>query len=221
MINTPRIKTYIRRGLRQGKQIEAYDANWQRFGINLSEKLLNPKQLFPKMQPLCIEIGFGGGNSLLSVAEQMPHLNFIGVETHRPGIGNVLIGITEKKLQNLLVYEGDVFDLLHKNIPALSVHGIQIFFPDPWPKRRHHARRLIQNEFLNLMAQKLEKNGYIHIATDWDDYADKISKCFLQNVHFEGGIVAERSPFRPKRTKFENRALREGRTITEFAFKKL
>lgn len=219
-----RIRSYVPRGRRTDAQERAYAELWPQFGLLPDKGLLDYQKIFQREAPCFLEIGFGSGQSLLALAELHPEQHFIGVETHQPGIGALFQGIQSKQLTNLRVYYGDVIDVLEKCIPAGSLDGVQIFFPDPWPKRRHHERRLIQSDFIKLVLTALKPNGILHLATDWEHYA----KHMMQVVSNEpalmnlagAGHYAERSSQRPVITKFEARAIREGRGIWDLQLQK-
>jgi tRNA (guanine-N7-)-methyltransferase len=224
--NKFRIRSFVRRdGRRTAAQENAYAELWPRFGLSLENGMLDLGQLFGNDAPCLLEIGFGMGQSLLAAAIANPDKNFIGVETHRPGIGALLLGVELNELTNIRVFHTDVIDVLEKCIPNASLAGIQIFFPDPWQKRKHHGRRLIQPEFLKLITSKLKPDAELHLATDWDDYAVHMMKVVSAEtalVNVAGvGQFAERSPYRPIVSKFEGRAIREGRKIWELRLQRL
>lgn len=220
-----RIRSFVRRdGRRTAAQDRAYAALAPHFVLGVANGLLDHQEIFGRDAPRLLEIGFGSGVSLIALAKANPDKDFIGVETHKPGIGALLLGIETHTLTNLRVYYADVIDVLEQCIPDNNLDGIQIFFPDPWQKRRHHMRRLIQPDFIKLVVRKLKEAGTLHLATDWDDY----SKHMLHVVSQEEQLVnlaginqfAERSPYRPVLTKFERRATREGRKVWELQLQK-
>jgi len=218
-----RLRSFVRRdGRMTAAQRRAYTEQWPRWGLSLEQGLLNETQVFGRTAPCLLEIGFGNGQSLLAAALAYPELNFIGVETHQPGIGSVLLGINAHALTNVRVYNADAIDVLEKALPDASLAGIQLFFPDPWQKRRHHARRLIQAALVNQLADKLIPGGSLHLATDWEDYAKHMHQVLAQEKKLMNlaapHAFAERSCYRPILSKFERRALREGRQIWELQF---
>lgn len=176
--------------------------------------------LFTKEQPLILEIGFGMGQSLLQMAHEHPAYNYIGVEVHRPGIGALLTQILSQNITNLKIIEGDAVSILG-SIPEKALYGVQIFFPDPWPKKRHHKRRLIQGPFITQLATKIQPGGFVHLATDWEDYARQMMAVMsadaqLANV-YGPGVFTPNSQGRGE-TKFEQRGLRLGHKIWDLYF---
>ena len=217
---TFRLKSFVIRGGRgTAAQVRAMREAWPTTGIELTAGMLDMVRVFGREAPTYLEIGFGSGQTLLAAAIEHPDKNFIGVETHRPGIGSLLMGVQQHGVTNLRVFRVDVIDVLSQCIPDASLAGVQIFFPDPWQKRRHHARRLIQPAFLQTISHKLKDGGSLHLATDWDDYAAHMLRVVSASPQFENlagaGHYGSRSPFRPLISKFEQRALEEGRVIRE------
>lgn len=215
-----RPKSFVCRNSRKTvAQKKALMALWPKYGLPWQDKTLDFKVIFDNSSKTFLEIGFGMGKSLLQAAVKYPQYNFIGIETHEPGIGALLSGIYQNDLANLKVMQGDIFEAIHA-FQTNSLAGVQIFFPDPWQKRRHHARRLIQKTFLELLSLKMQLGASLHIATDWDDYAKSILLTLKSMPHFiaQSSLEPWRSPFRPVVSKFEQRALKEGRTIHEFQF---
>ena len=161
-----------------------------------------------------LEIGFGMGDSLAEQARSNPLVNYIGIEVHRPGVGHILMRIHEYELDNICLYSEDSVSVLTEVIPDNSLDVVQVFFPDPWPKKKHHKRRIINRDFVNLLEQKLSAHGLIHIATDWQSYAEEIEVLFRSLDQFSE-VVA---PWRPQ-TKFERRGIKLGHVITDLAFR--
>jgi tRNA (guanine-N7-)-methyltransferase len=220
------IRSFVIRGGRGTPgQVRALRKLWPQFGLSTATGKLDLVQTFGRAAPTFLEIGFGGGQTLVAAALAHPDKNFIGVETHKPGIGALLMGVEEHGLTNLRVFMGDVVDVLAISIPEHSLAGVQIFFPDPWQKRRHHIRRLIQPEFMQTMAGVLQQNGSLHLATDWDDYATQMLKVVTAADQFKNdagaGQFGERSLYRPIISRFEHRAIQEGRAICEIQLTKL
>jgi len=167
------IRTYI---LRQGRitaaQTKAIQDNFQKHAVIFENKIINFGDIFKnKNSDLILEIGFGMGTSTAEIAKSNLNKNYIAIEVHSPGVGNLLKLIQEDDISNLKIIQHDAVEVLNLMIKNESLDGIHIFFPDPWPKKKHHKRRLIQSNLLKLIAQKIKKTGYLHIATDWEDYA--------------------------------------------------
>ena len=217
------IKTYV---LRQGRMTSAQQRDYNELSkiwcIPFSENKINPVELFGNENPVIIEIGFGMGDATVQIAEEHPDINYIGIEVHRPGVGKVLGEIKNRGLKNLYVIEYDALDVLEKMIPDNSVNGFHIFFADPWQKKKHHKRRLVQRPRKNLFEQKLCKGGYIYFVTDWQEYADFA----LEELTLTEGLknkyadFAEPQSWRPK-TKFERKGINADRVINELFFEKL
>ncbi len=179
---------------------------------------------FIKTKPTILEIGFGNGDNILENAINHPELNYLGIEVYKAGIGKLTLGIEKHKLQNLRIITGDAIDILTNYLPDDSIYGLQLFFPDPWQKRKHHKRRIVQLEFFDLVAKKLLKNAYLHIATDWQNYAKHIDAVLKKqnkfvnqkNSHIYTTMTKNRPP-----TKFEKKGLKSQRIIWEFVLKSL
>ena len=176
---------------------------------------------FRRDADIVVEIGFGMGASLLEMAKQRPDLNFLGIEVHRAGVGSLVASLHDDAITNVRVAPYDAVEVFKTAIADNSLTGIQIFFPDPWPKKRHHKRRLIQPEFVRLLVQKIKVGGFLHCATDWQDYALHMESVLsaeplLQNQHVGGGF-SERPVTRPL-TKFEQRGQRLGHGVWDIIF---
>lgn len=220
-----RVKSFVKRDGRMTEaQRDAITRLTPKFVLNLEDGFLDYQKVFQREAPSILEIGFGSGRSLLEMAKLHPEENFIGVEMHQPGIGALLLGMELNQVDNIRVYYADAVEVLARAIPETSLDVIQIFFPDPWQKRKHHKRRLIQPEFVNLLATKLKPQGKLHLATDWEDYAIHMMKVLSEAEAFINlaghGNFSERSSQRPIVTKFEARGERVGRRIWELQFVK-
>lgn len=219
---TNRLKSYICHGRATPGQKRILQGYWAQSGIVYPKEIIDFTELFGRDAPLIIEIGFGFGHSLLAVAKQNPQNNYIGIEAHRPGIGSICMGIEQEQLTNLRIIQSDAVEVLEKCVLNGLLSGIQIFFPDPWPKRRHRPRRLIQPEFIKLIVQKLKCGGEIHLATDWQDYAEHMMKVLSDEAQLMNaagiGQYAQRSSARPVITKYEAKAIREKRNIADLHF---
>lgn len=208
-----RTRSFVRReGRMTHAQRRALTTLWQHFGVE-ADAPLDSVALFGRCAPLALEIGFGDGESLAAMANANPAVNYLGLEVHRPGIGHLLLRAEALALANLRVMCADAVEVLERQIPDDYLDRVQIFFPDPWPKIRHHKRRLIQSAFVTLLVQKLKPGGQLHIATDCEDYAYSILN--LLNVTPGLANQAARNGFAPRPadrlpTKFERRGWRLG-----------
>jgi tRNA (guanine-N7-)-methyltransferase len=203
-------------------QRHAYAEMFGRVGLSLEDGKIDIEQVFQRKTPTILEIGFGSGQSLLAMAKMHPEINFIGIEMHLPGIAALLLGMQQQQIDNIRIYYADAVMVMAQCIPENSLDGVQIFFPDPWPKRKHHKRRLIQTPFVSELAKRLKLGGILHLATDWQDYAihmmKTISRESLLTNLISDNQFATRSTHRPLITKFEQRGLQQGREIYELQF---
>ena len=203
------IKSYVKREGRLTKsQLYGLDNYWIKYGIEYSPKKINFEEIFESYKPLILDIGFGSGESTINHAISHPENNYLAVEVHRPGIGRLLNKIEENTLTNIKIIKHDVIDILREQIPDCSLTQIFIFFPDPWPKKRHHKRRLINGELIKLIKKKLVMHGRLHIATDWEDYANYIME--IGNADSELINLAGYNNYSPRpewriETRFEHR----------------
>lgn len=196
---------------------------------NAYELAFAPQQLdltavFGRTAPRILEIGFGNGAGFVSMAKQHPQQDYLGVEVHRPGIANVFLQAQEYQLKNVRVINADASEVLEQQLPDACLDAIYIFFPDPWPKQKHRKRRLIQANFVALLARKLRNDGVLHLATDWEDYAQQMLKVIelnpvLQNQAGAGQFSA-RPEWRPL-TKYEQRGHRKGHIVRDLLFQKI
>ena len=169
------LRSYVTREGRLTKsQLHGLDNYWIKYGIEYNPEIINFKRIFKKYGPIILDIGVGAGESTVNHAISHPENNYLAVEVHRPGIGKLLNKIEKDRLTNIKIIRHDVIDILREQIPDRSLTQIFIFFPDPWPKKRHHKRRLINEELIKLVKKKLVMHGRLHIATDWRDYANHI-----------------------------------------------
>ena len=217
------IRSYVVRAGRMGPgQVRAL-AEWgPRFVVPYAPQPLDVERVFGRAAPRVLEIGFGMGDATAAIAQAMPGTDLIGVEVHTPGVGALLKHIGEKGLTNLRIVQHDAVEVLEHMIAPGSLAGVHVFFPDPWHKKRHHKRRLIQSEFVRLLASRLAPGAYLHCATDWQPYAqqmlDVLSAEPLLANSAEG--FAPRPAYRPL-TKFENRGLKLGHGVWDLVFKRV
>jgi tRNA (guanine-N7-)-methyltransferase len=219
------IRSFVRRAGRiTGAQRRALDELWPRYGITPETTPLDFTALFQRQAPLIVEIGFGNGEALAALAAAHPEDNYLGIEVHRPGIGSLLLRLEGEALTNVRVLEGDAKEILAQRIPLGSIQGVHLFFPDPWPKKRHHKRRLVQTDFIELIRQALTPGGYFHLATDWQDYAEHMLALLTHAPGFKntaaGDGYAPRPEYRPL-TKFEQRGQKLGHSVWDLVFRRV
>jgi tRNA (guanine-N7-)-methyltransferase len=220
------IRSYVlRRSHFSTAQRDAYERLMPLYGVAFSEAPLDFATLFGRDAPTILEIGFGMGDTTATIAADHPDRNYLGIEVHTPGVGALLKLLEARRLRNVRVIEHDAQAVVQYQVPDESLTGIHVFFPDPWPKARHHKRRLIQQQFVTLLTGKLRSGGYLHLATDWPDYAAQMIEAVdatpgLAMMASPGprppgdGEAASLPPSRPL-TKFEQRGLRLGHPITD------
>lgn len=212
--------------LRQGRlthgQQRALDELMPVFGVPYAPALIDLNALFGRDASLkVLEIGFGMGDSTAKIAQTQPERDFLGVEVHAPGVGSLLKQIGELELKNLRIVQHDAVEVLKHMIPDASLDGVHIFFPDPWHKKRHHKRRLIQAEFVKLLCSKLKAGAYLHVATDWQEYAEWVLDVLQQEPLLENTAqdYAPKPDYRPL-TKFENRGIKLGHGVWDIIFRR-
>ncbi|MDC7224899.1 MAG: tRNA (guanosine(46)-N7)-methyltransferase TrmB [Spirochaetales bacterium] len=200
-------------------QQQAYREQKEKWSLPYEESLLDFTTLFPQKEEIVLEIGFGMGDATHQIAFDNPQKAYLGVEVHKPGVGKLLDRITKRELTNIRIIEHDACEVVDKMIPLDSLGGIHIFFPDPWPKKKHHKRRLIQEPFLTELARRLKPGGYIYAATDWDDYAQQMLEVLSSNSLLENGYsgFADHQSWRPL-TNFEQKGLKKSHEIHEVYF---
>ena len=209
-------RSYSLRGNRMTRaQTLAMAQSWDRYAIEIkSELILN--QIFPEKTKVIMEIGSGMGEATAQIAKANPEVGYVAVEMHSPGLAALLILINQMELENIKLIREDATYLLANHIPDNSLDGIHLLFPDPWPKNRQHKRRMVQSEFIEMVGRKLKPGGFIHIATDWQPYADWIKVRFDKSDSFSGGVV-DRPSWRVL-SKFEGQGLRKGHQVTDFKY---
>lgn len=219
-----RIRSFV---LRQGRltkgQERALETAWPSFGIEYVDQVLDLNQAFARSESKKIlEIGFGMGDATAKIAQTLPDSDFLAVEVHTPGVGSLLKLMQEGDIQNIRIIQHDAVEVLQNMLKDASLDGVHIFFPDPWHKKRHHKRRLIQAEFVKLLCSKLKAGAYIHVATDWQEYAEWVlevlqAESLLKNTATD---YAEKPAYRPL-TKFENRGLKLGHGVWDLVFQRV
>ncbi|WP_115719926.1 tRNA (guanosine(46)-N7)-methyltransferase TrmB [Gallaecimonas mangrovi] len=219
-----KIRSFVRREGRLTKgQAQALDNHWPSMGLEHGMGLLDFEKVFGNNQPVVLEIGFGMGKSLVEMAGAAPELNFIGIEVHKPGVGACLMAASEAGVTNLRVFEHDAVEVLADNIADGSLHRLQLFFPDPWHKKRHHKRRIVQLEFAESLRKKLAIGGVFHMATDWENYAEHMLDVMSAAPGYKNqspsGDYMPRPEHRPK-TKFEARGERLGHGVWDLMFER-
>ena len=218
-----RIRSFV---LRQGRitdaQQRAFDAHWQRYGLDFAGTPRDFAAVFGRRAPLVLEIGFGNGEQLLHATQAEPDRDFIGIEVHRPGVGRLLNGLADAGVDNVRLYQHDAVEVLEREIAPASLAEVRIYFPDPWPKKRHHKRRLIQPDFVALVASRIASGGRLHLATDWADYAEHmqsvldIAPGWRREAHH---ATAERPAWRID-THFERRGLKLGHGVWDLVYER-
>jgi len=219
------IRSFVRR---EGRMTEAQKRAlvelWPRYGVELSNTALDLPELFGRPAPTVLEIGFGNGDALLQTASAHPEQDYLGIEVHRPGVGRLLQGLAAADLNNVRVVCADAQQVLQHHLAPASLDAVLIFFPDPWPKKRHHKRRLVQPDFVALTRTRLKPGGRLHLATDWEEYAQHMMDVLSQDegLHNLAGprVFAPRPGYRPL-TKFERRGETLGHTVFDLIFERV
>lgn len=223
MTTAPRaVRSYV---LRQGRATEAQrrarDSLLPRFGIPFARERLDLGRVFGRTAPKILEIGFGMGETTAHIAARHPENDYLGIEVHSPGVGGLLKRVAELGLANVRIIQHDAVEVLEHMISAETLAGAHLFFPDPWPKKRHHKRRLVQAPFAALLASRLEPGAYVHAATDWEDYARQMLEVFSAEPLLANTAAgfAPRPDWRPQ-TKFEGRGLKLGHKVWDVIFRR-
>jgi tRNA (guanine-N7-)-methyltransferase len=217
------IRSYV---LRQGRisnaQHRAHVELLPVYGVPFSPALLDLERLFGRAAPKILEIGFGMGETTAAIAQQHPENDYLGIEVHTPGVGSLLARIAELRLANVRIIQHDAVEVLQTMIATAALDGVHIFFPDPWPKKRHHKRRLIQPAFVALLASKMKSGARVHACTDWEDYATQMLEVFSAEAALQNTAsgYADRPDARPQ-TKFERRGLALGHHVWDLVFRKI
>ena len=215
----PSVRSYSIRGSRiTDAQRTAKDALQKVHGIEFKQEQIEISEIFPTSDKVIMEIGFGMGEATAIIAKNHPNNGYIAVDVHPPGIGKLLARIVENELTNLKVIEEDVHVVLQHMIKDESLDGIHLFFPDPWPKKKHNKRRIVNEGFLSLIHPKIKKGGFIHIATDWVPYAVSIQEVFAASTLFTGGVI-EKPEWRPV-TRFEGQGIDKDHAVNDMMYLK-
>jgi len=216
-----RIRSFIRRqGRLTTAQQFALDNLWDTYCLK-PDVTYDYQQVFGRTAPMIVEIGFGNGESLVDMAKNNPDKNYLGIEVHRPGVGHLMMLLHQQQINNVRIYCHDAIEILENKIVDHSLAGVHLFFPDPWPKKKHHKRRIVRSSFVHLLTKKLVQGGYFHTATDWQNYAENMllilnAEPSLMNSSSTGDYC-ERPESRPL-TKFEQRGLRLGHGVWDLHF---
>ena len=218
------IRSYVvRAGRMTEAQRKAFDTGWRHYGLKLADGVIDIEAVFGRSGPKVVEIGFGMGDSLLQMATAAPDTDFIGIEVHPPGVGTLINAAQAQGIDNLRVYLADANDVLEDCLAPQSIDRLQLYFPDPWHKKKHNKRRIVQPQFVQLVRNKLRCNGILHMATDWQPYAEQMLETLDQAEGFENtagiGNYALRPAYRPI-TKFERRGERLGHGVWDLIYQK-
>jgi tRNA (guanine-N7-)-methyltransferase len=218
------IRSFVRRAGRiTVSQQRALDELWPTYGVAYEPVQLSFADLFGRDAPVVMEIGFGNGETLVAQAATSPDRDFLGIEVHEPGVGHCLLKAEEASISNLRLINHDAIEVLKHQVPRASLTRLNLYFPDPWPKKRHHKRRIVQPGFADLVAERLVQGGTLNIATDWANYAEHIDEVIGGSERF---VIAARrehegdSPLDRPQTKFERRGLRKGHYIIDWSWEK-
>ena len=213
----------LRAGRLTDGQAKAMDELWPVFGIDYQDEPVDPAAVFGREADTILEIGFGDGESTWRMAEAEPDKNFIGCEVHLPGVGHLLQALDEHDLDNVRIIASDVVAVLQNMLPEQSLAGVRIYFPDPWPKKKHHKRRLVQTQFLTLLAARMQAGALLHLATDWPEYAEHMLETLKAHPQFEsdtpGQDYVDRPTWRPE-TKFERRGIRKDHPVRDLLWRR-
>jgi tRNA (guanine-N7-)-methyltransferase len=219
------VRSFVLRGgrLTEGQK-RALDEFWPRFGIERGESLLDFTALFGSDAPVIMEIGFGNGDATWQMARAHPAENYLGVEVHPPGVGHLLLKMKQHGITNIRIANEDAVEFLRRRIPEESLDGVRIYFPDPWPKKRHHKRRLIQPSLIELLASRMCPGALLHLATDWEPYAEHILEVMRSSDGFvnlsPSGDYCDQPEWRPQ-TKYERRGERLGHQVRDLLFRRI
>jgi len=219
-----KIRSFVRReGRMTGAQQRALEQLWPVYGL-AADRPVDPVEVFGRSAPLTLEIGFGNGATLAGLARNHPDEDFIGIEVHRPGVGRLLQSLRQDQLHNVRVLCADAVEVLENCLPDAGLQRVLLLFPDPWHKKRHHKRRIVQQPFVSLLARKLAPGGILHMATDWQDYArymlEQVAACPAFSNCAGAGRYAQRPDYRIA-TRFEQRGRLLGHTVYDLLFERI
>ena len=217
-----KIQSFVKRSgrLTEGQRFGLNEL-WPKFGLDVSTQPIEFDQIFDQNQAVVLEIGFGNGDSLLEMAINEPEHNFLGIEVYEAGVGRLINEANKHNLSNLKIIKEDAVEILKNNIADNSLSGFQLYFPDPWHKKKHHKRRIVSPEFMSLMASKLKHGAFVHMATDWEDYAIQMMEVLEAHPNFkntQGAHIYSSRPMRRPITKFEKRGERLGHGVWDLTF---
>ena len=212
-----RVRSFVRRAGRvTAGQQRALTELWPRWGLEKPAGMLDLDAIFGRQAPRILEIGFGDGEVLLAMATEQPEADWLGIEVHEPGVGHCLLGLERAGLENVRLIREDAMEVLQDWLAPASLDRVNLFFPDPWPKKRHHKRRIVQSLFLDLVAKRLKSGGLLHLATDWAPYAEHMEELLGQTAEF----VALSGPADRPETKFQRRGERLGHAIRDLRYRR-
>ncbi len=220
------IRSYVlRTGRITESQKRAFNQHWEAFGLSVADGIFDQEKIFGRTAPLVVEIGFGMGESLLTMAEQAEDSNFLGIEVHSPGVGRLMNKLVAANINNVRIYKEDALLVLEHCLADESLDRLQLYFPDPWPKKKHHKRRIVQSDFIRLVWRKLKPNAVFHLATDWQPYAEYMVEVFAEQPALFNNLAgpdqfSPRPTYRPL-TKFEQRGQRLGHGVWDLLFEKV
>ena len=221
------VKSFVRRQRRlTARQENALATMWPHYGVTIADEKLNCDQIFNRHAETILEIGFGLGDTILSMAKKNPDKDYMGIEVHEPGIAAVMQGIIENQLTNIRVIQNDAVKIIREFIPDHSFSRIHLYFPDPWPKKKHHKRRIVQPDFVNILCDKLISGGVLHFATDWENYAHHMMHVLSDNKRLKNSVgenqFADNALLQLRNnTKFEKRGVKLGHGVWDLVFQKM
>lgn len=216
------VRSFVRRqGRLTAGQQRALDSLWDRYGVDITSEPLDLDSVFGRQAPRTLEIGFGNGAAIAAMAAAHPERDYLGIEVHRPGVGALLLTLETQGLENVRVICADAVEVMTTALPDACLAAVHVFFPDPWHKKRHHKRRLIQPVIVDLIARKLQPGGYLHLATDWEDYAQGMLQILDAAPEFRNNAGAGQFSIRPEQrplTRFEQRGHRLGHLVWDLIY---